>query len=241
MSRNRQLEGFVLKRQDYAEADYIVTFFSLEEGKVRALVKSAKLTTSKLQSALQPIFLVKVALTGLAGVARGLPKLIEAQAIEVYSQIIVSEYKLMAWYSALEFCLRALPDSQPNQELFQLLKKLANQLNSSNTDSWSIKCTILQFQIQALVTLGLGIKTLPHDSQQIFFDFDQGGFTTDRTSTAIEVSVELYQFFGQLLHSPFDHTFEFVQDTAILEGLLNRFVTYQLDREIKSYRYLTNH
>jgi DNA repair protein RecO (recombination protein O) len=47
MAKTYTIEGVVLNRRDYAEADRIITIFSYEKGKIVVLAKGARKLTSK--------------------------------------------------------------------------------------------------------------------------------------------------------------------------------------------------
>src|SRR5690349_15887569 len=130
MSRERAVEAFIIKKQDYGEADQIITLFCKEEGKIRALVKAAKLPTSKLQPMLQPVFQTRVNLTG-SNAGTGLAKVIGVQLIAAYSNIFENEAKMASWYVASELVMRGLADSAPNEQLFLELERYANFLQTA--------------------------------------------------------------------------------------------------------------
>ncbi len=73
--------AIVLKKQLFNEADEIITFYTLEAGKVRALAKSIKLSKSKLQNALQSCYEVKLELAG----KKNLKTIIGASVINPHS------------------------------------------------------------------------------------------------------------------------------------------------------------
>src|SRR5262245_40565874 len=126
MSREKTLDCIILKKQDFNEADQIVTLFSREEGKLRCLVKAAKLPTSKLQPAVQPLFLSKVTMTGGS---TSLSKVIRGQAMESFGSIIADAEKLSAWFVVSELLIRGLPDGQPSPQLFDTTKHYLRFLN----------------------------------------------------------------------------------------------------------------
>lgn len=240
MSRERSIESFILKRQDYGEADQIITIFSKEEGKVRALVKAAKLPTSKLQPVLQPLFETRVTLTGSSS-GPGLSKVIGAQLIKAYSGILQSEHKLGAWYMASELIIRALPDSAPNEPLFRELEQFADFLHEVELTSEEVKRAITQFQIKSLAHLGLGIKMISHDFENtsVWFSQNSGGFVSDNTSDSISVTASSYFAFLTLVKNNYFDAFALQDESyASLYSLVNRFVTYQLERELKSQRFM---
>ncbi len=240
MSRERSIEAFILKRQDYGESDQIITLFSKEEGKVRALVKAAKLPTSKLQPVLQPLFETRVTLSG-SSTSPGLAKVIGVQLIKAYSGILESESKLGAWYMASELIIRALPDSAPNEQLFTELEKYATFLHSTDLSPAQVKHSITQFQIKSLSSLGLGIRTVAHQDKNLRFSLYRGGFSIDDSIDSIPISVPAYAAFQGLAQKDYEAA-EISEESVLapLYSLVNRFVTYQLEREIKSQQFMAN-
>ncbi len=243
MPRERSIETFVLKRQDYGEADQIITLFSKEEGKVRALVKASKLPTSKLQPVLQPLFESRVTLSG-GNNRPGLSKVIGAQLVKAYSGILDNESKLGAWYVASEFIIRALPDSAPNLSLFQELQKFANFLHSVDLTADQVKHSITQFQIKSLATLGLGIKTVVVDNTvgSVWFSLSQGGYSLTNFADSVSVSGGSYDAFQKISTAEYQ-VLEPSEYLALepLHHLVNRFVAYHLEREIKSQKFMSGH
>lgn len=242
MSRDRTIEAFVLKKQDYNEADQIITLFSKEEGKIRALVKAANQPNSKLRPALQPLFQSMVTLTG-SSTSVGLMKVIRAQPKTVYGGILEDEAKLSAWYISAELIMRSLPDSAPNEILFSELEKFAQFLHSQTLDPVGVKKVITQFQIKALNALGLGIRMPEITSNMaptVQFSIDRGGFVADSgLLDGQAVSKDVFDAF--LLFKKGDYSAgQAIQTTTLesLQKLVTRFVTYQLEREIKSQRYM---
>lgn len=240
MSRDRNVEAFVLKKQDYNEADQIITLFSKEEGKIRALVKAANQPNSKLRPALQPLFQSMVTLTG-SSASVGLMKVMRAQPIAVFSGILEDEHKLSAWYIAAELIMRSLPDSAPNEILFAELEKFARFLHENALNQSGVKNAITQFQIKALASLGLGIRLANDaDNTKVFhFSLDQGGFTSDSSLDAQPISPETYKSFLVLQKQDYSAGQSIAEkESNELQKMVSRFVAYQLEREIKSQRYM---
>ncbi len=242
MSRERSLESFILKRQDYGEADQIITLFSKEEGKVRALVKSAKLPTSKLQPMLQPLFQTRVNLTGRSGALNpGLGKVIGGQIMKAYSGILESDAKLGVWYMASELVIRALPDSEPNEQLYFQLEKYANFLHETELSANQARHSIAQFQIKFLLSIGLGIRNLKNPPANFGFSLDHGGFTDQPQADSIPISLQNYELFLKMQNEAYSTDFGATEDSLDqIYKIVSRFVSYQLEREIKSQRFLAN-
>ncbi len=246
MARERTVEAFILKRTDYGETDQIITLFSKEEGKIRALVKGAKLPISKLQPLLQPLFETRVTLTGFKE-NTGLAKVINVQLIQAYGGILESEVKLSAWYIVSELLIRALPDQAPNESLFFELEQYANFLHETNSNTEQVKQSIIQFQIKALATLGMGVRDFSTSSgplsahDNLWFSFDRGGFVDETSVDAIPIQWEVFQSFRVLSEQSYDRGVAVQSHSlGLLPGLINRFVTHQLERDIKSHQLLAN-
>lgn len=245
MARERVIEGFVLKKQDYGEADQIITIFSKEEGKLRGLVKAAKLPTSKLQPLLQPLFQTRINLSGSSS-GPGLAKVIGVQLIKAFSGILESEAKMAAWYVAAELIIRALPDNAPNEKLYSELEQYALFLHQTELTTAQIKQSSVQFQIKAMAALGLGIRPMDSGSaaykgEQVRFSLDRGGFTSDESGDSVQIKQASYETFKKLTSDSYEAGNSIPEpDYAPLSNLVNRFVTYQLEREIKSQRLLAN-
>ncbi len=244
--RERAIASFILKKQDFGEADQIITLFSKEEGKVRCLVKAAKMPTSKLQPMLQAVFQTRVTLAGHKDKA-GLSKVIGVQMLHNYSGIMESESKLAAWYVVSELLIRALPDNEPNEQLFNELEEYAQFLHSTDLTADLVKQSVIQFQIKALSRLGLGIRSFTANSQDItepqnvWFSIDRGGFTTEDSVDAIPMRWQSFQVFKSLANQPYSSQGNIIaEDFTPLSGLVNRFVSYQLEREIKSQKLLAS-
>lgn len=246
MPRERTVEAFILKKQDYGEADQIITLFSKQEGKLRCLAKAVKLPTSKLQPMLQPIFQTRLTLSGHAG-SPGLAKVINVQLVESYAAIFEQESKLAAWFMASELTTRAVPDGAPNELLFAELEQYASFLNQSQLSSELVKQSVTQLQVRVLATLGLGIHLVDATPDltlapcSVWFSLDRGGFTSADSADAIPVNAQDYQSFQALLNSPYQAVSQAaLPGLAQLSGMVNRFVTYQLEREIKSQHNLAS-
>lgn len=238
MARERAVEAFILKRQDYGEADQIITLFSKEEGKIRALVKAANLPTSKLRPVLQPLFQTRITLSGSSS-SPGLSKVIGVQPITVYSGVLEDHNKLSVWYIASELLIRALPDSAPNELLFSEWEQFAQFLHNTELELVGIKKAITQFQIKAMAALGLGVRAYGNkqETNNLQFSLDRGGFIYDDALDGTRTTEQIYVAFQQLSSGDYQTGQSILdKDATELEKLINRFVAYQLEREIKSQR-----
>jgi DNA repair protein RecO (recombination protein O) len=111
-------DGVVLRVQKLGEADRIITVFTRREGKVRAVGKGVRRTTSKFGSRLEPFSHVDLQLyTG-----RTLDIITQAESITPYGANIVGDYaRYTAGTTILETADRLTEEREPALRLFLLL------------------------------------------------------------------------------------------------------------------------
>lgn len=235
MQNERTITGFILKKQDYSETDQIITVFSKEEGKIRAVVKAVKLPTSKLQGSLQPMFLSEITLAR----SHGMGKIIRASVLDSAKGVYADSQKLHVWYIAAEMLIKALPDEQPNEPLFQVTRQFLEFLGGHNLNSQQLDTLAIKFQLKALQALGLGMHFPEADfidpNQTIYFDPSMGGFvTSSKNINLVATKGDIFSALKILSEHNFRlHDFESdVLNQAM--KIVNSFVTYQLERELKS-------
>ncbi len=111
-------DGVVLRVQKLGEADRIITLLTRREGKIRAVGKGVRRTTSKFGSRLEPFSHVDAQLyTG-----RTLDIITQAESISSYGSSIVSDYaRYTAGTTILETADRLTEEREPSLRLFLLL------------------------------------------------------------------------------------------------------------------------
>lgn len=229
MSREYKLTGFVIKSQDLGEADLLLTFFSLSEGKIRTIVKSAKKLTSRLTGQIQPAAEIEINLAG----NNSLPKLIGAQVLNTYSAVLDFENSIAALVAMQEFVNRALPDGQPNEQLYEFYRFSLTELVKHPKLSALI---LARFFVHGLSSLGFAPRVLDSGSQfesEIYFSKQEGRFSqTPSSIDDVKIFPELYQLYIRLLSGgSFNETVELALQQQILY-FLNDFISYQLERPL---------
>ena len=244
MPRETIYNSVILKKQPYGEGDEILTLFTEENGKVRALAKSTKFSKSKLQYALQTCFFTRLTLT-----QSGLPKIIGAEVVNAFPNIRENlEAAKIAFY-ALEVTLKATPDEQKNERLFHLLVMFFTFLDLCKTHADLLDAGLAKFKIQFLQDLGLGISIPPNlDIRDPYLGFSasRGGFISgEDTVDFISVTPEIIAQFSALEQLEFSQLIErqgiagvLDQPLTVLQDLLSTFIRHQLERDIRSERFL---
>ncbi len=112
-------EAIVLRTQKLGEADRIITLLTREHGRVRAVAKGVRKTTSRLGSRVEPFMMVDVQL--YAG--RSLDIITQVESIAAYGHVIATDYpRYTAGTAMLETAERLTEgDREPAVQQFLLL------------------------------------------------------------------------------------------------------------------------
>jgi len=119
-------DAIVLSRFDYGEADRIMTLFTPTFGKLKAIAKGVRRTTSRLGGSLEPLAELRVAL------ARGRTFDVVTQVEVVHSWLSLRdslESTATAWYLA-ELADRSIEERHETEGLYALLKRAYELLDA---------------------------------------------------------------------------------------------------------------
>ena len=142
--------GIILKKQNYREADQIITFWSREAGKIRFLAKGIRLPKSKLAYSLQDLSVVEVQITG-----KNLPSLTSANSAQQFNNIALDLKKSAIAFYAVELMLKFTADEHPNYQVYELFFNFLNHLNNTGEISDDDKVIDI-FALQLAKALGFG-------------------------------------------------------------------------------------
>jgi DNA repair protein RecO (recombination protein O) len=236
VSREQSHEAIIIKKTPFGEADEIISFFTEQAGKLRALAKSVKLGKSKLQQSLQPIFLNRVELAG----SGNLPKVIGVQTLNAFQNLQAAPERVAVWFVIAELLNKALPDGQSNPELFKFTLSYLEFLNTENIPEAGLRASLVKFKIRFLELIGLEIHApLGLEGPGILFSPSRGGFYQgSKSSDSRPITSSVWQAFLFLRKTPFSDLVQIQESNPELAELINDFLTYQLEREIKANRFL---
>jgi DNA repair protein RecO (recombination protein O) len=145
-------EAIVLRRTDYGEADRILTLFTPKSGKVRAIAKGVRRTTSRLAGHLEPFTRTQL----LLATGRELDIVTQAEACERLDHLRDDLWHATgAWYAA-ELVDRFLQDADPHPRLYQLFTQTLRRLdegaaNPAESRGW---LALRYFELHLLGELG---------------------------------------------------------------------------------------
>jgi DNA repair protein RecO (recombination protein O) len=176
--------AILLRRLDYGDYDLILTFLSLERGKISLIAKSAKKSTKRFAGILELFSLMEAVAS--TGKGRGLPVLQEATLISPFSTIR-NDIRKTAYASYwCELVNNWVEENQKQASLFYLLKHALSQLDGGAPGAAEIS---LFFQMRLLNLTGHSPslrqcgrcrKSLEMvQSNQVVFDVAKGAILCD--------------------------------------------------------------
>jgi DNA repair protein RecO (recombination protein O) len=119
MRRIVRAEAICLRVRDYHESSKLVTFFTLEDGKVSCLAKGARRLRSKFGAALE--LFAQSRIIYYASETRTLLTLSDAELVHSFSAIALSPERFLAAEQIAEFTLRVIQPHDPSPQLYRLL------------------------------------------------------------------------------------------------------------------------
>jgi DNA repair protein RecO (recombination protein O) len=127
-----ECEAVVLAAMDYGETDRIVTLFTREQGKVRAIARHGKKSVKRFSGALEIFARLRLQLV----LKEGLSSLRNTDIVTIFPHIRNDLLKISYAGYACELVDRLLPEAMSNPRLFRLLVSYLEQLDSapSNAD-----------------------------------------------------------------------------------------------------------
>ena len=144
--RSFRAEAIVLRHSDWGEADRLLTLYTLEMGKVRAIAKGARKIRSRKAGHLEPFTRVNLQL------ARGRQMYIVTQAETIDAFLTLRDDLTSIGYTSyvLELIDRFTYDEDENGALYRLLKDTLGRLNQTEDPQLVLR----YFEIRLLDFLG---------------------------------------------------------------------------------------
>jgi DNA repair protein RecO (recombination protein O) len=243
--RSFRVDAVVLRHSDYGEADRLLTLYTRQLGKTRAVAKGARKIASRKAGHIEPFTHVKLQL------AKGRDTLILTQADTVDAYQPLREDLILT--SQASYVLELLDrftyqDETENSAIFRLLTDTLSRL-AAKADPWLV---IRYYEMRLLDHLGFrpqlfecancGRAILPEDQ---FFSFGAGGVICPRCGQGLRnlnpLSVETLKYLRHFQRSNYADASRArpgldVQNEA--ESLMQGYFTYLLERELNTPGFL---
>jgi DNA repair protein RecO (recombination protein O) len=242
--------AIVLRKVDFGDYDLVITFFTLKEGKITAIAKSAKKSTKRFAGILELFSVLNVVCS--TGRRKGLPVLQEATLKYPFSSIRSSMLKTAYASYWAELINEWMESGQKQVEIYRLFQYILRALDSSQVSEAALS---ILFQMKFITLSGLApnlrqcsvcrIEVEKIKETRVQFDFAKGGILCNGcTSKTLQktflskgiIKQLLWIENGDLVQAP---RVRFSSD-ALKEGseFLETFVPYHLGKEPRSLKFL---
>jgi DNA repair protein RecO (recombination protein O) len=242
--------AIMLRRIDFGDYDLIVTFFTLNKGKISAIAKSAKKSTKRFAGILELFSVLDVVCS--IGRGKGLPILQEATLKHAFpnirSKIIKTAY---ASYWA-ELINQWMEEGQKQVQLFHLFRYVLRELDLGHTSEEALS---ILFQIRFMTIAGLApnlkqcsicqTEMGKMKESRIKFDLSKGGIICEGCASGALEKIFLSK--GIIKHLLWVQRGDLTRavrirfaSQALMESLefLEAFVPYHLGKEPRSLKFL---
>jgi DNA repair protein RecO (recombination protein O) len=243
--RSIRVHAIILRHANWGEADRLVTLYTREQGKMRAIAKGARKITSRKAGHLEPFTQVKLQL------ARGRDLFIVTQADTLDAYQPLRENLVLTGYASylVELLDRFVyEEGSANPTLFRLLADSLKRLVDVE-DTWlAVRyyemrlLDFLGFRPQLLECANCGREIKAEDQ---FFSFSLGGVVCPRCGQGLPhlktISVETLKYLRHFQRSSYGEAARArpsAEVRAETENLMQAYFTYLLERELNSPGFL---
>jgi DNA repair protein RecO (recombination protein O) len=242
--------AIMLRKMDFGDYDLIITLFTLKEGKITVIAKSAKKSTKRFGGILELFSILEVVYG--TGRRKGLPVLQEAALKQPFPSIRSSMLKAAYASYWTELINEWMEDGHAEIRLYQLFYHVLKELDAGQTPEGALS---ILFQMRFLKMFGLAPNlqscgTCRTDMEKVeettvIFNLTKGAVTCDQcaagsgrkmTLTKGTVKQLLWIEKGELEQAT---RIRFDSDTMKAgEELLEAFVPYHLGKDLRSLKFL---
>jgi len=243
--RSFRVEAVVLRHSDFGEADRLLTLFTRQLGKTRALAKGARKIASRKAGHIEPFTHVKLQL------AKGKEMYLVTQADTVDAYLPLRDDLELTGQAAyvLELLDRfSSEDGMEHPSTFRLLTETLSRL-ASRADPWLVlryyEMRLLDhvgYRPQLFECANCGNKIQPEDQ---YFSFQAGGVICPRCGKGLRhlhaISMATLKYLRHFQRSSYAEAIRArpspeVQKEA--EGMMQGYFTYLLERELNTPGFL---
>ncbi len=241
------VEAIVLKHADWGEADRILTLFTRQQGKIRALGKSVRKIRSRRAGHLEPFTHVTLQLAK----SRDIPIITQAETVNAFMPLRESLNAIGHASYVIELVDKFTYEEGENLSLFNLLVKTFERLADATLDPQLVlrfyEMRLLDytgFRPELFHCLSCGAEIQPED--QFFFPSGGGvlcprcGQGTDARG-AIPISKDALRYLRHLQRSSFADAIRahpLPEHAREMERILQGYLTYVLERGLNVPKFI---
>lgn len=239
--RSFRVEAVILRHVDWGEADRLLTLYTLERGKLRAVAKGARRIRSRKAGHLEPFTHVRLQLA----TGRDLPIVTQADTVDAYLPLREDLLKTAMAAYVVELLDRFTYEAeQVHVGLFSLLTETLQRI-AGLVDPWIALryyemrlLDFLGFRPHLFECAGCGQEIQPVSQ---YFSPAHGGVLCPRcgkqANEALPVSMEALKYlrhFQRSTYSQATRAHPAPSTRAEIETIMRRYVTFLLERDLNS-------
>ncbi len=242
--RTLRVEAIVLRHSDWGEADRLLTLYSREEGKLRAIAKGVRRLRSRKAGHLEPFTRVKVMLAH----GRDLWIVTQAETVAAYLALREDLERIAHASYAVELLDRFTYEEGGNRALFDLLAVTLQRLDEGQPAFTVLRyyelrlLDLLGFRPELFHCVGCGEEIQPQDQ---FFSPLLGGVLCPRCggedSSARPISVHALRYLRHFQRSAYAEASRAAIALPIqqeMETRMQDYLTYHLERGLNTPDFL---
>ncbi|MEW6180279.1 MAG: DNA repair protein RecO [Chloroflexota bacterium] len=242
--RTLRVEAIVLRHSDWGEADRVLTLYTREEGKLRAIAKGVRRLRSRKAGHLEPFTRVKLMLAH----GRDLWIVTQAETIHAYLALRDDLERIAHASYVVELLDRFTYEEGGNRALFDLLAITLQRLDEGHSPFSVLRyyelrlLDLLGFRPQLFTCVACGEVIQPQDQ---FFSPLLGGVLCPRCgvqdSSARPISVNALRFLRHFQRSTYAEAVRAVIPPPVqqeMETRMQDYLTYYLERGLNTPGFL---
>ncbi|MFO7662833.1 MAG: DNA repair protein RecO [Chloroflexota bacterium] len=243
--RTYRTEAVVIRRSDFGEADRLLTLFSADRGKLRAIAKGARKPQSRKTGHVELFMRSKF----LVATGRDLDIITQAEMLAAYPHLRDDLVRTTYAAYTVELLDRFTVDDDPHRDIYGLLVQTLEALNGE-PDMMLLAARYFELRLLSLtgfqprlfncVSCGEAIR-----EEDQFFSADLGGFLCpscfEVDSRALPVSAVSVKVMRYLQTRPWETVQQLHLRPAVLheiERILHDYLVHILERDLKSVDFL---
>ena len=244
--RTYRTEAIVIRRSDFGEADRLLTLFSADRGKVRAIGKGARKPQSRKTGHVELFMRSKF----LIAEGRDLDIVTQAEMVEAYPALRGDLVRATYASYIVELLDRFTVDDDPHADIYALLAAALGWLAESPADELLLPARYYELRLLSLTGFQPRLFNCLHCGEPIreqdqFFSVDLGGLlcpncaATDARARPVSAAAIKVMRYLQTHH--WDAARQLRLRPAVLheiERTLHDYLTHILERELKSADFL---
>lgn len=242
--RSYRLEAVVLRRSDFGEADRLLTLYSREQGKVRAVAKGARKPQSRKTGHVELYMRTQFQVA----TGRTLPIVTQAELIDAYQPLRDDLVRMTYAAYVVELLDRFAPDEEPNRELFDLLTAALGWF--AVTDNYLLAARYYELRLLSLVGFQPQLfrcvaSAEPIEQEDQFFSAELGGLIRPNRRAADRHAIPISAAAVKVLRFLQTRAWETVQPLQLrralhreLEAVMLHYLTHLLERRLHAADFL---